>query len=258
MRWIVLLAALAMPLVAWLSQTGQFGPTNGAISDRYPTLLVAAGYAFSIWGLIFLWDVAFGLWQLRQRRPDDIAGARGWAAAGFALTAAWMPVFSHQAFLPALAIIWLALVCLLVAAVRAAPATASAGQRAFAAYPLALHAGWLTMAAFLNTAQVIVAYQWLPTGDMLSWSVVLLALATLLAWVMNYRLRGHFAYPAAVIWALVGVYIKQSGWRLPGADTVAVLALAVAALLVLQTLLLRTRAWRAPRVGVVAAHRHRR
>ena len=58
MRWIVLLAALAMPLVAWLSQTGQFGPTNGAISDRYPTLLVAAGYAFSIWGLIFLWDVA--------------------------------------------------------------------------------------------------------------------------------------------------------------------------------------------------------
>jgi len=32
----------------------------------------------------------------------------------------------------------------------------------------------------------------------------------------------------------------------------------VAAVLVLQTLLLRTRAWRAPRVGVVAAHRHRR
>ncbi|WP_226940781.1 hypothetical protein, partial [Pseudomonas sp. K5] len=87
MRWIVLLAALAMPLVAWLSQTGQFGPTNGAISDRYPTLLVAAGYAFSIWGLIFLWDVAFGLWQLRQRRPDDNAGVRGLAAAGFALTA---------------------------------------------------------------------------------------------------------------------------------------------------------------------------
>ncbi|MCY1251210.1 hypothetical protein D9M72_649430 [compost metagenome] len=77
--------------------------------------------------------MAFGLWQLRQRRPDDNAGVRGWAAAGFALTAAWMPVFSNQAFLPALAIIWLALVCLLVAAVRAAPATASAGQRAFAA-----------------------------------------------------------------------------------------------------------------------------
>ena len=257
MRWIVLLAALAMPVVSWFSQSGAFGPTNGAISDRYPTLLVAAGYAFAIWGVIFLWDVIFGLWQLRRRRPD-LPGVRGWAAAGFALTAAWMPVFSNQWFLPALAIIWAALVCLLMAAVRAAPTDATAGQRAWAAYPLALHAGWLTMAAFLNTAQVIVAYQWLPTGDMFGWSVVLLALATLLAWAMNQRLRGHFAYPAAVVWALVGVYVKQSGWRLPGADTASVLALAVAALLVLQTLMLRTRAWRHPTVPVVAAHRHRR
>jgi hypothetical protein len=79
MRWIVLLAALAMPAVAWLSQTGQFGPTNGAISDRYPTLLVAAGYAFSIWGVIFLWNLLFGLWQLRRRKPDDNARVRGWA-----------------------------------------------------------------------------------------------------------------------------------------------------------------------------------
>lgn len=257
MRWIVLLAALAMPVVSWFSQSGAFGPTNGAISDRYPTLLVAAGYAFAIWGLIFLWDVAFGLWQLRRRKPD-LLGVRGWAATGFVLTAVWMPVFSNQWFLPALAIIWAALVCLIVAAVRAAPPEASAGQRAWAAYPLALHAGWLSMAAFLNTAQVIVAYQWLPTADMFTWSVVLLAAATLLAWSVNQRLRGHFAYPAAVVWALVGVYVKQSGWRLPGADTVSVLALAVAALLVLQTLLLRARAWRQPRAAVVAAHRHRR
>ncbi len=257
MRWIVLLAALAMPVVSWFSQAGMFGPTNGAISDRYPTLLVAAGYAFAIWGLIFLWDVLFGLWQLRHRKPD-IAGVRPWAAAGFVLTAAWMPVFSNQWFLPALAIIWAALACLLVAAFRAAPALASGGQRAWAAYPLALHAGWLSMAAFLNTAQVIVAYQWLPTADMFGWSVVLLALATLLAWWANHRLRGHFAYPAAVVWALVGVHIKQSDWTLPGADTVSVLALAVAALLILQTLLLRSRAWRHPVPGVVAAHRHRR
>lgn len=257
MRWIVLLAALAMPVVSWFSQSGAFGPTNGEISDRYPTLLVAAGYAFAIWGLIFLWDVLFGIWQLRQRRPD-LAGVRGWAAAGFALTAAWMPVFSSEAFLPALAIIWAALVCLLVAAVRAAPLDASGGQRALAAYPLALHAGWLTMAAFLNTAQVIVAYQWLPTGDMFTWSVVLLAVATLLAWSVNQRLRGHFAYPAAVVWALAGVYVKQSGWRLPGADMIAVLSVAVAVLLVLQTLLLRVRAWRQPSLQVPAAHRHRR
>ena len=32
---------------------GVFGPDNGTVSGQYPTLLVAAGYAFAIWGLIF-------------------------------------------------------------------------------------------------------------------------------------------------------------------------------------------------------------
>lgn len=36
MRWLVLLLSLAMPAVSWLSQQGVFGPTNGALSDRYP------------------------------------------------------------------------------------------------------------------------------------------------------------------------------------------------------------------------------
>ena len=57
MRLLVLLAAIAMPVVAWLSNSGHFGPDNGTISDLYPTLLVAAGYAFAIWGLIFLLDL---------------------------------------------------------------------------------------------------------------------------------------------------------------------------------------------------------
>ena len=95
MRWLVLLLSLAMPVVSWFSQQGVFGPTNGAISDRYPTLIVAAGYAFAIWGLIFLWDMVFGAWQAFSRRAatDPLAGIRPWAAAGFALTAVWMPVF---------------------------------------------------------------------------------------------------------------------------------------------------------------------
>ncbi len=96
MRILVLLFALAMPVVSWLSQSGAFGPDNGTISDRYPTLLVAAGYAFSIWGLIFLLDVAYAACQQLGTRPrtdpllDRIAPA---TAGGFALTAAWMPLF---------------------------------------------------------------------------------------------------------------------------------------------------------------------
>src|SRR5690349_18924896 len=99
-RLSVLFAAVLMPVVAWCSQQGYFGPDNGAMSDRYPTLLVAAGYAFAIWGVIFLLDLVFALWQLRARlREDDtLQRLRPATAAGFTLTALWMPIFSQQWF----------------------------------------------------------------------------------------------------------------------------------------------------------------
>ena len=59
MRHALILSALAMPLIAFLNQRGLFGPDNGTVSDQYPTLLVAADYAFAIWSVIFLLDLAY-------------------------------------------------------------------------------------------------------------------------------------------------------------------------------------------------------
>ena len=252
MRWLVLLLSLAMPVVSWFSQQGVFGPTNGAISDRYPTLIVAAGYAFAIWGLIFLWDMVFGAWQAFSRRAatDPLAGIRPWAAAGFALTAVWMPVFSQQLFWLALLIIWSALACLLSCALKLSTARITApGLTAWAWAPLSLHAGWLSLAAFLNTAQVIVAYRLLPTDAMLPWTLVLFALATALLLWANHRMRGNLPFVAAALWALAAVYVKQSGWRLPGSDTAALVALVVALVLAAQTVWLRLRPQPRPAVG---------
>ncbi len=244
MRLLLLLLSLAMPAVAWLSQQEAFGPTNGALSDRYPTLVVAAGYAFAIWGLIFLLNVAFGVWQFSsRRRPDGVLPAlRLPAALGFALTALWMPVFSQQWFWLALLIIWSSLACLALCAVRLSrDPTPEPGQRWFAWLPLSLHAGWLSLAAILNTAQVIVAYRLLPTDDMLGWSLGLFVLAAVMLLTLNQRMRGNLAYAAAAVWALAAVYVKQSASDLAGAQTAAWIAIALAALVVAQTVWLRLR-----------------
>lgn len=244
MRLLVLLMSLAMPVVAWFGQNGAFGPDNGVISDRYPTLLVAAGYAFSIWGLIFLLDVLFGAWQATPARAKDpvLARIRLPAAVGFALTALWMPVFSQQVFWLALLIIWGALACLLACALILSREPALGGATRWLAWlPLSLHAGWLSLAAVLNTAQVIVAYQWLPTERMLGWSLVLLGFAAAMLLALNQRMRGNVAYVAAALWALAAAYVKQSQSPLPGADVAAWAALLVAAVLLAQTLWLRLR-----------------
>ena len=45
---------IAFILVNGATQSGLFGDDNATISARYPTPLTPAGWAFSIWGVIFL------------------------------------------------------------------------------------------------------------------------------------------------------------------------------------------------------------
>ena len=244
MRLLVLLAAIAMPVVAWLSNNGTFGPDNGTVSDRYPTLLVAAGYAFAIWGLIFLLDLAYAVWQATDARGRDAVSRRiaPWAAAGFALTALWMPLFSQSWFWACLLVIFAATACLVRCAwLLSRDPAPTKGQRLLAWWPLSLHAGWLSLAAFLNLAQVIVAYRLLPVDRQLPWSLALFALAAAMLLALNQRMRGNLAYVLAALWALVAVHVKQSGHDLPGADVAAWLALAIAAALAVQTAVLSRR-----------------
>lgn len=249
MKLLVLALAIAMPLVGWLSNSGLLGPTNGEISDRYPTLIVAAGYAFAIWGPIFLLDIVFGVGQALTRDGSlRLRRIRALTAAGFALTSLWMVVFTLQWFWPALAIIWLSLACLLGAAWLASDTRMHARGPWWQWLPLSLHAGWVSLAVFLNVAQVVVAFQLLSTEAMLPWTLVLFALAGALLLAVLVKLRGNPWYALAAVWGLLGVHARQQASALPGASTAATVALALAVVVTLTALAAGFLGWRASRV----------
>ncbi|QIK81311.1 hypothetical protein G7069_06695 [Lysobacter sp. HDW10] len=244
MRILVVLFAIAMPIVAWLTNTGTFGPDNGTMSDRYPTLLIASGYAFSIWALIFLYDLIYAGWQITAFRKTDPTLARiaPYAAAGFACTTLWMPMFAMSQFWLCLLLIFTAFACLLRSVLMLSEdALPIQGQRHWAWKPLSIHAGWLALAAFLNLAQVIVAYKLLPTDDMLSWSIALFVFAAALLLFFNHRMRGNIPFSLAAVWALVAVYVKQSDSTLQGSQQAAWIALLIAVVLAIQTVILHMR-----------------
>jgi hypothetical protein len=229
MKYLVALLAWAMPFVAWLSNARIFGPTNGEISDRYPTLIVAAGYAFSIWGPIFLLDAFYATRQMLDRAADvGLQRTRPWAALAFALTSLWMIAFTLQLFWVALAIIWISFGSILRAAWHVAHTAQHARGPWWQWIPLSLHAGWVSLAVFLNVAQVIVAFKLLPVANMLPWTLALFVLAALLVLTALVGMRGNWVYAFATIWGLAGVYVKQSHSQLPGANVAADAALALA------------------------------
>ena len=167
-----------------------------------------------------------------------------------------MPLFSYQQFWLSRLVIFAAMACLVWCAVLLSrDASPRRGQWTWAWLPLSLHAGWLTLAAFLNLAQVIVAYGLLPTDAQLPWSLVLFAIAALALLVLNQRMRGNVVYVAAALWALAAVYARQSASDLAGADVAAWVAVGIAVVLAAQTLMLRRRhpGGLLPNAGGVAA-----
>ena len=245
MKLLLLLSTLAMPLIAWFTELGWFGPDSSAVANQYPTLLGAAGYAFAIWAMIFTMDVGFGVWYgLRHRPALPEHRELGIATAlGFALTATWMIVFSQQWFWLALVIIWAALGSLLYACLLMARAADPRGHLWLGLLALGLHAGWLSLAAFLNTAQVIVAYGLLSTAQMLPWSLALWGIAAALLLFVNVKLHGHPAYAFAALWGLIAVYVDQSHSSLHGALASGEVALSLGAVVLAQTVILQWRAY---------------
>eukprot|EP00899_Mesostigma_viride_P016589 jgi/Mesvir1/24931/Mv16909-RA.1 len=78
-------------VVNYLSAAGKLGPTNADVSHKYETPLTPAGYAFSIWGLIFLLQAIFVIYQALPVGYGEHLGIkeREVAAVGYFLQATW-------------------------------------------------------------------------------------------------------------------------------------------------------------------------
>lgn len=197
---LVLVAAIAFVLSPFLAQpfTG-FDPAQMPITVEKPPIQ-PAGYAFSIWGVIYLWLLAsagFGL--IRRDTALDWDRARWPLFASLAIGAGWIAV-ALSAPVMATILIWAMLLGAL-AALWHAPAR----DPAWFALPVGLYAGWLTAAACVAFGTVAMGYGW--GGEVaLSWIMLLVALG--LAVALSLRLRVA-TYPIAVAWALVGVVVAN-------------------------------------------------
>jgi hypothetical protein len=241
--------AVAQPVVAALTQLEITGPSIGEISDRYPTYVVPAGYAFTIWNLIFALSLAYAVWQaLPSERGNPLLRRVGWlTASAMAATSAWMIVFQRSLFALSVAVmLWLlaSLVGVVARAHRSA-ATFSRAEAWLVYYAFSIFLGWITVATVANIAQTLTAFGWGGWGiDAQTWGVVALLLAGVIASVATAATRGNAPYALTVIWALIAVAVNQFSRATPASSTM-VGAVAVGMALLVGTTLLASRGRRA-------------
>ncbi len=189
------------------------GQGPGEISDRFAIYFVPEGYVFSIWGIIYLGLIAFVLYQLLpgQKESDLIekVSPAFWAA-NLANTA-WIFLW-HYEFFPLTVVLMLTLLASLLYLYLqvARHGELTSGQKWLVKLPFSIYLGWISVATVANVSQVLFYADWrgwgvAPEG----WTVIMLVIAGGLGLAMRWR-ENDWAYGLVLIWALVGIALKQS------------------------------------------------
>ena len=227
----LLLAILAMVAAPALTPafTGYDPGTFPVRIDR--PAIQPAGYAFSIWGLIYLWLLAHAAFGLLKRRNDPtfLRPALPLLVSGL-LGSVWLAIASSAPLLATFVILVMGGLALL-AYLRADQTQ----DRWLLAAPLAIYAGWLTAACGVSVGVILAGYGVLSnTGS----ALVMLAVVIGVALVVQARRPAMPVYGATVVWAAIGVIVAN--WA--DTQTVALTAALGAVIVALWTLITLRRA----------------
>jgi len=248
LRAIAVAATAIAQVIASPLTTLAIGPSSntGVISDDNISPVTPAGYAFAIWGLIYLACIALAVHQLLpDQQHREVHRRTGWWLVGaFSASAIWIPIFGSRLLWLAQVVLLALVGCLAVAATRlAAMRPAATSERILLRLPVMIYLGWALLASAAGFGTMFSSLG-LPEVGMLVTvvSLILVAVATVAAVIVVLHLTAEAGFVFAACWALVAVAVGTY-------DSSVRFAAIIAAGAVLVSLIVRS--LRTPRAGTV-------
>jgi hypothetical protein len=187
------------------------GQTIGNVSDKYPTLITPAGYAFSIWGIIYLSFIIYGIYQLLPSQQNkQIYNRLAWPLiATSLLSILWLISFSFEQL--ALSVFLIA--CMLVTAIFlfgwARRAALEHKASVWISVPFGLYLGWLSVATITNIAVRLTDMGWQGgTLEETTWTIIMIGAALAAGLLISYIFR-EITYPLVIAWATIAIFIAR-------------------------------------------------
>lgn len=212
-----IIAFVVMLVLNYLSATGWINNESQAtISARYYNLFVPAGYAFSIWGLIYLSIAGYFVYEGRKvftSVVDDPAreDKTGWLLLFANLfIVAWLFLWSYHFIGWALA----AMAGILVSLIgimnneRIALDDEPLSRFIFNIWPFSLFAGWISVAFIANAAALGTKLGLRETLNETAWTVGAIGAATLLN-IFMVRFRNARLFSLVGVWALIAIAVAR-------------------------------------------------
>ena len=197
----------------YLSNTGIFnGKTIANVSNEYQNLFTPSGYAFSIWGLIYLLLIGFvfytgrSLFKTSKNEADGFVEKIGWwfvvsCLANCAWILTWLYGFTGVSVI----VLFIAFISLLMILMEALKYNSNNAQKWFINFPFQIYAGWVSVALIAAAAAWLTKIGWNGWGiSEINWTIILMIIASIIHLLMTWKKNAPI-FALVAVWALVAI-----------------------------------------------------
>jgi benzodiazapine receptor len=215
LRWTNVVAFVVTILVNSLASTALLnGKSTGSISDKYVTLITPAGYVFSIWSVIYILLFVFIAFQAMSNQKDKPFQKQ--VGVLFLLSCifnvVWIFLWQYEYITLSVPLMFALLASLIAIYLRlnVGKANVPMREKLTVQLPFSVYLGWITIASIADVAAALVSVSWDGFGiSNETWAILVIAVALIIALLVTFT-RRDVGYDLVIIWALVGIAVKQS------------------------------------------------
>ena len=199
----------------WVNAKGLNGNTMSSLSEKYANLFTPAGYAFSIWGLIFLALLAQASFFISRAfssiKDSDFLSQIGpyliMANIGNGL---WIYMWLMEFTGMSIVIMCGILTCLIITILNTNMERWDAPRPIifWLWWPIALYSGWIAVATIANISAYLAKVGWDGGISEITWTILMITVAVLLNLFMIIS-RNLREFASVGVWALVAIAIRH-------------------------------------------------
>lgn len=216
-----LLNLLVLIVVIWwnyYSNTGNIGgKTVGELSSELENYFTPAGYAFSIWGIIYLALISQAIYILRaafspKLDSEFISQMGPYLIIANIFNAGWLWFWLTESTGLSVVVMLGILLCLIILILSLGMNTRSTSPsiKWLVRVPISIYAGWITVATVANVSAYLAKSGWSGGPiDAITWTIIMMAVATLVN-ISIIFLRNLYAFPLVGVWALIAISVRHA------------------------------------------------
>jgi len=212
---VFLIAVITLNYVA--GSQGVDGNTVGSISDEYRSLFTPAGYAFSIWGIIYVFLAINVIHQLRMAFSSSDGGnyierLGPWLLIANVGNGSWLFLWLTQNIALSVVVMLVILLSLIIAMFKLnlQKDKPPLSYRFQVEWPMSIYLGWISVATIANIASWFVSMDWHIDSNEALWAMIMIGVAVLLNVFMVIN-RDMITFGLVGIWSLLAIASRHWG-----------------------------------------------